>query len=189
VACVCCAGPRDAAKSVDPSGSAGRPLTQANPGTGRVRADVLSCDSAEPVGVQETLPDGQLLDSAEGGSAARLRLQVRLQNLAGEDLAVAMCDGGLVVLPPDAVKPYCGPLQDSAWTTFPAGASMLVYPTMAQPDSGGIVTLDLGPRQYVYDRRYVPEPVSFRLTGAQCFPLSAEEAVELRHKWQPEYRD
>lgn len=150
-----------------------------------VRATLVDCETVQPMVFEQVQPSGRAVASVNlDPEPARVRLYIRLDNLAGQDLLVGTCNDGLFVIDAGGPRPPCWPLEVT-WALLPVGHSLLVSRMVPHPQSpSAVVSHSLVPnfgdapeRSW---RTYVPDAVSFEVTPEGCRPLSAEEAIALR---------
>jgi hypothetical protein len=121
---------------------------------------------------EEGLPDGGEISFHPSGARGSVRLHVRLENTGQHSLHVALCNGAVRVIPPNAPLIPCVPPQEP-WETLPPGGSMLVFPTIPRPPAREDVFVEpllpnLGHAPYDDWRTLVPNAVRFRLAPDGC---------------------
>lgn len=164
------------------------PMHESSPDVGRamrdgvppVRVQLLDCEVVEPVGFEETLPDGRVFAHGSDDSAPRVRLYLQVESRTDRPFVVAFCGGGLAVVPLDSRRPFCGRFGDGDWILLEPHTSVSMYPAVDVPTSSQrSVTETLLPRSGhapVADwPRYKPNPVSFELTPTGCAPTRNAE--------------
>lgn len=129
----------------------------------------------EPIGLEETLPDGHVFAPTAEGAALGVRLYIQVESRAGVPFAVAFCNGGLAVVPLGSRRPFCAPFGVGDWTLLRPGGSVSMYPTVGLRTSNtGRITETLLPHTGHAPAmdwpQYRPNPVSFELTSTGCVP-------------------
>lgn len=138
-----------------------------------VSVRLIDCDLTTPVEVEETLADGRVLGAPTADHDTHVRLHLDVINGTSSSFDIGYCSEGLAVVPKGADKPYCGPLESTAWHPLAPGTTVSIYPTVAvPPETEGPITQTLLPRigHAPIDRwpKYRPHPVSFFVTSAGC---------------------
>lgn len=141
-----------------------------------VRVQLVDCEVVEPVGFEETLPDGRVFASGTDSSVPRVRLYLQVESRTDRPFVVAFCDGGLAVVSLDSRRPFCGPFGGGDWILLEPGRSVSMYPAVEVPiSSQRSITETLLPHvghaPVVDWPPYKPSPVSFELSLTGCAPL------------------